>query len=85
MVELFDHWDHTAQTGNDTEYAIVVLALCIGALYSFSRRVFKSLLIASASGFAAELSSPTLFAYFSRNCLAMIASSPSPPVLALRI
>src|SRR5207302_189474 len=27
LVETFDNWDHTIQTGNDTEYALVVLAL----------------------------------------------------------
>ncbi len=37
LVEVFDHWDHTMQTGNDTEYGLVVLALCVGVAYSFSR------------------------------------------------
>src|SRR6266436_4124356 len=34
LVELFDHWDHTLQTGNDTEYTLVILALCVGVAYS---------------------------------------------------
>jgi hypothetical protein len=42
LVELFDNWDHTIQTGNDTEYALVVLALCVGVAYSFVRFIFKS-------------------------------------------
>jgi len=25
LVELFDRWDHTIQTGNDTEYTLVIL------------------------------------------------------------
>ncbi len=29
-VELFDHWDHTLQDGNDIEGSTVVVALCIG-------------------------------------------------------
>src|SRR5712675_3659165 len=37
LVEMFDHWDHTIQTGNDSEYTLVVLALCVGAAYSFAR------------------------------------------------
>jgi len=45
LVELFDNWDHTAQTGNDTEYALVVLALCVGVAYSFARFIFKSALL----------------------------------------
>jgi hypothetical protein len=33
LVEMFDNWDHTIQTGNDTEYALVVLALCVGVAF----------------------------------------------------
>ena len=39
FVEMFDYWDHTAQTGNDTEYALVVLALCVGAVYTLARLI----------------------------------------------
>ncbi len=42
LVEIFDHWDHTIQTGNDTEYALVVLTLCVGVTFSFSRFIPKS-------------------------------------------
>ncbi|HLJ23037.1 MAG TPA: hypothetical protein VKT71_02945 [Candidatus Acidoferrales bacterium] len=34
LAEMFDQWDHTVQTGDDTEYTFVVLALCVGAAYS---------------------------------------------------
>jgi len=30
------------QTGNDTEYGLVVLALCVGVAYSFARFIFRS-------------------------------------------
>jgi hypothetical protein len=50
LVELFDNWDHTVQTGNDTEYALVVLALCVGVAYSFARFIIKSALL----GFVAK-------------------------------
>src|ERR1700730_2597269 len=39
FVEMFDNWDHTAQTGNDTEYALVVLALCVGVVYTLARLI----------------------------------------------
>jgi hypothetical protein len=45
LVEMFDSWDHTIQTGNDTEYALVVLALCVGVAHSFARIIFKSALL----------------------------------------
>jgi len=41
LVETFDTWDHTIQTGNDTEYPLVLLALCVGVAYSMARFVFK--------------------------------------------
>ena len=34
VAELFDQWDHTLQTGNDTEYLFVLLALCVGVAYA---------------------------------------------------
>ena len=45
LLETFDTWDHTVQTGNDSEYALVVLALCVGVAYSFARFIFKSALL----------------------------------------
>jgi hypothetical protein len=51
LVELFDNWDHTVQTGNDTEYALVVLALCVGVAYSFARFIFKPTLLVSCKEF----------------------------------
>jgi hypothetical protein len=37
VAEIFDQWDHTLQTGDDTEYTLVVLALCAGVAYSLKR------------------------------------------------
>ena len=34
VAEIFDQWDHTLQTGDDTEYTFVLLALCVGVAYS---------------------------------------------------
>lgn len=85
LVELFDTWDHTIQTGNDTEYAFVVLALCIGVAYSFARFIFKSVLL----GFVAKkvfalcpqkssLPAPCRFAL-------LLFDPTSPPPVPLRI
>ena len=38
IVELFDNWDKPAPSGDDTQYSITVLGLCVGAAYIFSRR-----------------------------------------------
>jgi hypothetical protein len=85
LVETFDNWDHTIQTGNDTEYALVALALCVGVAYSFAGFIFKSALL----GFVAK----SAFApwsqksFFSEPCsfaLLLFAATSSRP-LPLRI
>ncbi len=85
LVEMFDNWDHTIQTGNDTEYALVVLALCVGVAYSFARLVFKSALlrVLAENVFA----SYTQKSFFSTPCsfTLLLFDATSPPSLPLRI
>jgi hypothetical protein len=85
LVETFDNWDHTIQTGNDTEYALVVLALCVGVAYSFARFIFKSALL----GFVAKsvFASCALKSFFSVPCsfTALLFDATSPPPFPLRI
>jgi hypothetical protein len=85
LVEMFDRWDHTLQTGNDSEYALVVLALCVGVAYSIARFIPRFFL----RGFLAEALSnscthKTLPAALIK-CFLVIPISISPPTLALRI
>jgi len=42
-MEMFDHWDQTAQDGNDTETNLVVVALCVGIGFVASAAVTKSI------------------------------------------
>jgi len=85
LVETFDNWDHTIQTGNDTEYTLVVLALCVGVAYSFARFILKSALL----GFVAK---PVFGSFALKSFLSMprgVASlrldATSSPPLPLRI
>ncbi len=84
LVEMFDNWDHTLQTGNDTEYALVALALCVGVAYSFARFIFDSALL----GFVAK----SVFASYAQKSLSapwsftlLLFDATSPPSLPLRI
>ena len=84
LIEMFDQWDHTAQTGNDTEYAFVILGLCVGVSYTFARAVLRtseSLRSRRAAGTDGFL--PTCF----RSSLNLIVTpvSASPPLSTLRI
>ncbi len=85
LVETFDTWDHTIQTGNDTEYALVLLALCVGVAYSFARFVFKSppLAFVAKSVFASCVQDSFLSAPCGFTLLLFDATSP--PTLPLRI
>ena len=85
VLEMFDNWDHTIQTGNDTEYALVLLALCVGVAYSFARFIFKSALL----GFVAKsvFASCAQRSLFSVTCrfTSLLFDATSPPLLPLRI
>jgi hypothetical protein len=84
LIEMFDRWDNTAQTGNDTEYAFVILGLCVGVSYTFASAVLRtsessrSRRAAGTDGFL-----PTCF----RSSLNLIVTpvSASPPLSTLRI
>jgi hypothetical protein len=85
LVETFDNWDHTVQTGNDIEYGLVVLALCVGVAYSFTRFNVKYALLGLVvkKVFASCLQKSFVF----RPCSSVLSffDETSPPPLSLRI
>jgi hypothetical protein len=85
LVEAFDNWDHSMQTGNDTEYALVVLALCVGVAYSFARFVFRS--APHSFGATSVFTSSILKSYLSpaSSFTFLLFDATSPPPLPLRI
>jgi hypothetical protein len=85
LVEMFDSWDHTIQTGNDTEYALVVFALCVGVAYLLARSAFKSmpLVVLATSIFASRFQKSFFFVPSSFTLL--LFDPTSPPLLPLRI
>jgi len=85
LVELFDHWDHTIQTGSDTEYTLVILALCAGAVYSFSRLILRSVPLGIAA--TSVFGSCTLKSFLSAPCsfTSLLFDATSSPPLPLRI
>src|SRR5579863_3368267 len=84
LIDMFDQWDHALQTGNDTEYPLVILALCVGAAFVLGR-----LLVTLSPNFS--LSSVRYALQSTLNSLpcltrptALVLASASPP-LSLRI
>ena len=73
------------QTGSDTEYAVVVVALCVGVAYSFARVIFTSAVLRffGRSDFAASAQD---FFHVTLCCFRpLLFSDTSPPPLSLRI
>ncbi len=85
LVETFDRWDHTLQTGNDTEYALVVLALCVGVSCAFAQFIYRFSLGKLAAEIVSEFCAhaPCLSAACSSSSVVPVTESPPP--LALRI
>jgi hypothetical protein len=84
LVEMFDRWDDTLQTGNDTEYALVVLALCVGVAYLIARFIPKLTLPGSVvEVFSSSRAQLILSAL--RNLHSAVLIAASPPTLALRV
>jgi hypothetical protein len=52
IVELFDSWDQTLQTGSDTEANVAVVALCIGVAFAIGTIVIVNRIRALASASA---------------------------------
>ena len=85
LLETFDSWDHTIQTGNDSEYALVVLALCVGVAYSFARFIFTSSVLRFLARNVSAASVQTSFLSRPWSFTLLLFSDTSPPPLALRI
>jgi hypothetical protein len=84
LVDLFDQWDHALQTGNDTEYPLVILALCVGVAFALGRLIVTLSPSFPASSISYALQSAlNSFPFFIRPTALALASA-SPP-LSLRI
>jgi hypothetical protein len=83
IVETFDHWDSTLQSGDDTEANLIIVALCVGTAIATER------LIAAAQIAAPFVSSLTRIASESlMPMLPPLAASPTPtasPPIPLRV
>jgi hypothetical protein len=85
MVEMFDTWDDTMQTGGDTEYALVLLALCVGIAYSLIRFAFAR---SNQRDFFSHRRPVPGIRYGASStpcCVLLVFEALSPPGLSLRI
>ena len=83
MIEMFDCWDHTLQTGCDSEYALVIVALCVGVAYSFIRFIKLPVTQCVSEILLTPVQTAFLSARFS--FVSALFSVTSPPPLEIRI
>jgi hypothetical protein len=85
LVEMFDYWDHAIQTGNDTEYSLVVLALCVGVAYSFARFIVKCPLARYITRAFTSALHTSLFRSAQFSLASLLFNAVSSPPLELRV
>lgn len=79
ISELLDTWDHTFETGNDIESALVMFALTVGAALALASAAVA--LVSKTKEF-----NPVHFAHALAQAVSeLIISTHSPPIIPLRI
>jgi hypothetical protein len=84
FVDMFDQWDHVLQSGSDSEYPLVVLALCVGMAFALGRLIISLSPDMPVLSFRYILQSGVNFSSFSVHPTELVLASTSPP-LSLRI
>ena len=41
LIDMFDQWDHALQNGHDSEYPLVIMAMCVGAAFMLGRLIVR--------------------------------------------
>ena len=84
LVDLFDQWDHAFQTGHDSEYPLVILALCVGAAFVLGRLIVTLSLNVSVSSVRYAILAAVNSMTYLIHSTALAPAAGSPP-LSLRI
>lgn len=84
LIDTFDQWDHALQTGHDTEYPLVILALCVGIALVLRRLVLtlSPNIPSSSLGYVLRMSLNSMPFLILPTAL---AAFPGSPPLSLRI
>lgn len=86
VVELFDRWDRTPQTGQDTEFVFMILALCVGAVYLLATLMAQDRRLAAAITRVSDSSPQRSSVRAASRAFGLSVLIPiSPPAAALRI
>ena len=85
VIDSFDTWDNALETGNETEYTLVFVALCIGASYSLARLFSDPCVLSCVSTRAFQFRRKRPAFFCGHAFVSLFLNGPSPPLLSLRI
>jgi hypothetical protein len=86
VMQMFDRWDHEVQTGQDTESALVVIALCLGVTFSLVRAIVTNCQLSPSgriSTACSPLSSSLQILIGGAASTVLISASPPPTILRI--
>jgi len=63
VTELFDHWDHTLQTGSDVDYTVVIIAACVGVVVALGMKVVCTSIRLFTSAKLRQITAPTFLGF----------------------
>ena len=84
LIESLDMWHEILDGGNDTEFSLVVAALCVGVSYIAAQLIFESEFVASIFSSLLGCDSERFFVFVLGSCPLRLSAT-GPPLLPLRI
>ena len=85
VMQTLDRWDHEAQTGQDTESALVVVVLCLGVTFSLVQVILETYRGSQSARNNTECSPLRRSLQILIGAAATVLTSASPPPTILRI
>lgn len=84
VMQMLDRWDHEFQTGQDSESALVLVALCLGVTFSLVQAIIRIYRCSPAiNSSVCSLLSGTPKILIGAAAAALISASPPPAILRI--
>ncbi len=85
VTELFDHWDHTPQTGRDVDYTVVIVAACLGVVFAVANKLASTIRRLLTRAQPLEATNPPFSVFRSTAALPLATGPPNSSLSPLRI
>jgi hypothetical protein len=85
IIDSFDTWDDALQTGNETEYTFVIVALSVGLSYFFSAAALRFVTVRLRTQISRSLVCRARVRVMNLARIGLLLDDAGPPLLSLRI